>query len=153
MQIQSTQHFTPTSLKNPVQAQNDSPKPPEQPKEEFTPNSDDSGSSSFRFWAPVIATAAVGAGLGVYAGLGTGVLPAVAGAAAGTGLGVVGAAGFARAGLDEASGAAGIVGFVGGAIGGAAVGYAVSSPVAAVALGAAGGLGFAFFKAMSAWNS
>jgi hypothetical protein len=152
MQIQTPPQFTPTSLKGPVQSNQDSPKPPEPPKEEFTPSSEDSGSSSLKFWGPVIATAAVGAGLGVYAGMGTGVLPALAGAAAGTGFGVLGAAGFARAGLDEASGTAGIVGFFGGAVGGAALGYAVSSPVAAVALGAAGGLGFAFYKAMSAWN-
>jgi hypothetical protein len=72
-------------------------------------------------------------------------LPAIAGAAAGTGFGVVAAAG-------TASGMAGAVGLVGGAILGGYVGYAASSPVAAIALGAAGGVGFAFYKAMSAWN-
>lgn len=152
MQIQSTQNFTPANLKSPAQTQNEAPKPPEQPQEEFTPSSDDGGSSNFKFWAPVVATAAVGAGLGVYAGLGTGWLPAAAGVAAGTGFGVIGAAGFARAGLEEASGGAGIVGFFGGAIAGGVIGYTASSPIAAVAMGAAGGLGFAFYKAMSGWK-
>lgn len=125
--------------------------PPPAPQDGYTPPE---GPGEFLGgWGPVIGAAAVGAGLGAYAGLSTGVLPALAGAAAGTGLGVVGAAGFARAGLDEASGAAGIGGFFAGAALGAYVGYAVQSPVAAAALGVTGALGFAFYKAMSGFNN
>lgn len=144
----STHNYSPTPVSGRplTQNQNDGPEGPKDPQESYTP------SNGLATWAPVAGFAALGAGLGVYAGLADGVLPAVAGLAAGTGLGVVAAAGFARAGLDEQSGTAGIVGFFGGAAAGAAVGYAVSSPAAAVALGVTGGLGFAFFSAFSNWK-
>lgn len=131
-----------SSLQKPSDSQNSEPTPPQ--------DSFQSGSESpLGQWLPVLGAAAVGAGLGAFAGLGTGVLPAFAGVAAGTGFGVVGMAGAARLGFDEASATAGAVGLVGGAIASGYLGFACSSPVAAVALGAVGGLGFGFFKAIS----
>lgn len=148
MNILPQQNFAPATLpgRPAVQANNEPPQGPSEPQESYTP------SNGLASWAPVAGFAAVGAGLGVYAGLAEGVLPALAGVAAGTGLGVVAAAGFARAGLDEASGTAGVAGFFGGAVAGAALGYAVSSPVAAIGLGVTGGLGFAFYSAFSSWK-
>ena len=149
MHIQSFQPTVARSLKAPEQPP--TPPQPEAPQESFTPDS--SHQEPFLGgWGPTLAAAAVGAGLGTFAGLGTGVLPTLAGVAAGTGFGVAAAAGTARAGFEEASGMAGAVGLVGGAIAGGYMGYAVSHPAAAIALGAAGGLGFAFYKAMSEWK-
>lgn len=145
MHIQSFQPNVGRALKAPEQQP---PQPEETPKETFTPQDE----PFLGGWGPTLGAAAVGAGLGVFAGLGTGVLPTLAGVAAGTGLGVAAAAGSARVGLDEISGMAGAAGLVGGAIAGGYLGYAVSHPAAAIALGAAGGLGFAFFKAMSEWK-
>ena len=148
MNIQSTQPSLGRILNAPQPEKPPTPENSTPPQESFTPHQD----SFLDAWGPTLGAAAVGAGLGVFAGLGTGVMPAIAGAAAGTGFGVVAAAGTARAGFSEASAVAGAVGLFGGAILGGYTGYAVSSPVAAIALGAAGGVGFAFYKAMSAWN-
>lgn len=103
-------------------------------------------------WGPTIATAAVLGGLGVYAGLGEGVLAAGAGMVAGAAGGsVVGAAGSARLGFSEQSFAVGLAGLAVGGAAGAAVGLAGSSPVGAVVFGALGLVGGAFYGAMSGW--
>lgn len=93
--------------------------------------------------------AAVGLGAGVYAGLSSGILPAIAGGAAGAGLGIICAASSARAGFTNQSFLAGLAGLAGGAAGGAYLGYAQSGPWAAAALGATGAVGFAAYRAFA----
>ncbi len=99
----------------------------------------------------LIGRSALGAGLGVYAGLAKGLLPGIAGSLVlgptlGLVLGLGGGILAEKLGTTEADTVgvalwAGIAGMALGIAGGAAVGAHTASPAAAIALGSAGALG------------